>query len=178
MIPTRKRHQSPGIGRRHWLQKFHFMVDITSHHNALNVLLQGKENVAYTLLEAIECFENKLQVFSKDIEQGELFNYLKQHCNEKRSGFDANYFNAVLRKTKNSFGERFKQLRANKATLAFIVRPLKIKVSELNLAPFDTDAALLQISNAVNRFKKQGTVVQQIYRSDQPLGRTRKRDQI
>ena len=54
-----------------------------------------------------------------------------------------NYFSTVLRKIINSFGERFQEFRANKATLAFIVRPLKIKINEFNLAPFDTDASLL-----------------------------------
>ncbi|GLV33419.1 hypothetical protein CBL_20160, partial [Carabus blaptoides fortunei] len=130
-----------------WLQKFHFMVDITSHLNALNVMLQGKGNVAYTLLEEVECFENKLQVFAEDIEKGELlhFKFLKEYRDERSAGFDANYFSAVLRKMKNSFGERFQQFRANKPTLAFIVRPLKTNVKELNLAPFGTDAASLQM---------------------------------
>jgi hypothetical protein len=130
-----------------WLQKFHFMVDITSHLNAFNVLLQGKGTVAYTLLEEVECFENKLQVLAEDIEKGELlhFKHLKQYRDEKSACFDTNYFSTVLRKMMNSFGERFQEFRANKATLAFIVRPLKIKINELNLAPFDTDAASLQM---------------------------------
>lgn len=130
-----------------WLQKFYFMVDITAHLNDLNVKLQGKGKVAYTLLEEVECFENKLQVFAEDVEKGEFlhFNYLKQYRDETSACLDANYFGTVLRKMKTSFSERFQQFRANKATLAFIVHPLKINVNELNLVPFGTDAASLQM---------------------------------
>lgn len=84
-----------------------------------------KGNIAYTLLEEVECYENKLPVLTENIERGELLHFknLRQCCDKKSSSFDAIYFSSVLGKMKNSFGKSFQQFRANKATLAFIVRP-------------------------------------------------------
>ena len=121
------------------------MIITSQSWNILDIILDN--NNGYTLLEEIECFKNKLQVFTEDIERGELFHFKnsRQYRDEKSSSFDAIYFSSVLEKMKSSFGERFQQFRANKATLAFIVRPLKINIQELNLSPFDTDAGSLQM---------------------------------
>ena len=42
-----------------WLQKFYFMVDMTSHLNTLNKKLQGKGNTAVLLLEEVLSIEQK-----------------------------------------------------------------------------------------------------------------------
>lgn len=130
-----------------WLQKFYFMVDLTSHLNDLNVELQGKGNVAYTMIEEIESFEKKLQVLAEDIEKGSslYFKHLNKYREDKNVSIDTIYFSTVLRKIKNSFEERFHEFRANKSTLSFVLYPLKINVDELNMAPFNTDAAALQM---------------------------------
>lgn len=64
-----------------WPKKFYFMVDVTQQVSELNVKLQGKGNVAYTMLEEVECFENKLQGLIESIERGNsvFFKHLNKY---------------------------------------------------------------------------------------------------
>ncbi|XP_050528220.1 zinc finger BED domain-containing protein 5-like [Daktulosphaira vitifoliae] len=64
-----------------WLQKLYFAVDLTSSLNHLNKKLQGKGNTAHTLLETVLSFEQQLQLFSEDIDSGNLdhFESLKEY---------------------------------------------------------------------------------------------------
>ena len=54
-IPEKQRPELPATGK--WLEKLHFMVDMTSHLNMLNKSLQGQGNTALQMLEAILSFE-------------------------------------------------------------------------------------------------------------------------
>ena len=55
-----------------WLEKLHFMVDMTSHLNRLNKSLQGKGSKALQMLEDVLAFERKLTVFARDLQRGTL----------------------------------------------------------------------------------------------------------
>ena len=50
-----------------WLQKFYFMMDMTSRLNTLNKKLQGKGNTAVLLLEEVPLFEQKICLFGRDL---------------------------------------------------------------------------------------------------------------
>lgn len=53
-----------------WLEKLHFVVDMTSHLNTLNKSLQGKGSTALQTLEGVLVFESKLTVFTRDVQRG------------------------------------------------------------------------------------------------------------
>ncbi|KAM4702061.1 general transcription factor II-I repeat domain-containing protein 2B-like [Discoglossus pictus] len=53
-----------------WLEKLHFMVDMTAHLNMLNTTIQGKGGTALHMLEEVLAFERKLRVFVKDFQRG------------------------------------------------------------------------------------------------------------
>ena len=49
-----------------WLEKLHFMVDMTAHLNTLNTILQGRGATALHMLEEVLAFERKLTVLDRD----------------------------------------------------------------------------------------------------------------
>ncbi len=55
-------HEYAYLTNPEWLQKFHFLIDITSHLNELNSKLQGKGNTALMLLKEVLSFERKLSL--------------------------------------------------------------------------------------------------------------------
>ncbi|KAK1882848.1 General transcription factor II-I repeat domain containing protein 2 [Dissostichus eleginoides] len=52
-----------------WLEKLHFMVDMTGHLNMLNKSLQGKGSTALQMLEDVLAFERKMTVFARDVQK-------------------------------------------------------------------------------------------------------------
>ncbi|XP_067094207.1 general transcription factor II-I repeat domain-containing protein 2B-like [Osmerus mordax] len=53
-----------------WLEKLHFMVDMTAYLNTLNTALQGKGRTALHMLEEVLAFERKLTVLARDLQKG------------------------------------------------------------------------------------------------------------
>lgn len=58
----------PQLEDTEWLEKLHFMVEMTSHQNMPNKSLQGRGNTALQMLEAVLSFERKLTVFTRDVQ--------------------------------------------------------------------------------------------------------------
>lgn len=52
-------------------------MDITEHLNQLNVKMQGVGNTVLSLQQAVFAFENKLEIFTVDIERGCLLHFEK-----------------------------------------------------------------------------------------------------
>uniref|UniRef100_A0AAR2JP96 DUF4371 domain-containing protein n=1 Tax=Pygocentrus nattereri TaxID=42514 RepID=A0AAR2JP96_PYGNA len=63
----------------------HFLCDITSHLNQLNLQLQGKNHTIADMYEAVEAFRLKLDLFQRDIQGRKLhFPKLQQHCEKNK----------------------------------------------------------------------------------------------
>ncbi|KAK1903618.1 General transcription factor II-I repeat domain containing protein 2A, partial [Dissostichus eleginoides] len=60
----------PELEHPDWLEKLHFMVDMTGHLNMLNKSLQGKGSTALQMLEDVLAFERKMTVFARDVQKG------------------------------------------------------------------------------------------------------------
>lgn len=58
-----------------WLQNFYFMVDMTAHLNKLNIKLQGQGNIAFSLLEEVISFEQKLTLFHMNLQRKNLIHF-------------------------------------------------------------------------------------------------------
>ncbi|XP_022166391.1 general transcription factor II-I repeat domain-containing protein 2-like [Myzus persicae] len=121
-----------------WLQKLYFAVDLTSSLNHLNKKLQGKGNTAHTLLETVLSFEQQLQLFSEDIESGNLdhFESLKEYTESSGCIIDLEYFKLAIQSMKNSFSRRFEDFRKYKSTLKFLTSPLIAETGQINFPSF------------------------------------------
>lgn len=57
----------PEIEQSDWLEKLHFMVDMTAHLNTLNKSLQGKGGTALQMLEEVLASERRMTVFAREV---------------------------------------------------------------------------------------------------------------
>ena len=62
----------PELEQPEWLEKLHFMVDMTAHLNTLNTTLQGGGATALHMLEEVLAFERKPIVLARDLQRGTL----------------------------------------------------------------------------------------------------------
>jgi len=127
-----------------WLQKLYFAVDLTSSLNHLNKKLQGKGNTAHTLLETILSFEQKLQLFSEDIDRNlDHFESLKEYTESSGCFIDLEYFKSAIQSMKNSFSRRVEDFRKYKSTLKFLTSPLIAETGQINFPSFPSGDKIL-----------------------------------
>ncbi|KAM9717454.1 general transcription factor II-I repeat domain-containing protein 2A-like isoform 1-T1 [Menidia menidia] len=127
----------PELEQPEWLEKLHFMVDMTAHLNTLNTSLQGKGGTALHLLEEVLGFERKLTVLAKDLERLALHHF--PSLREYQQGgnvINTQYLQSAITAMQASFGKRFCEFREEKNTLSFPVTPLSIDPSLLNMTAF------------------------------------------
>ncbi|XP_059830299.1 general transcription factor II-I repeat domain-containing protein 2-like [Hypanus sabinus] len=123
----------PELEQPEWLEKLHFMVDMTVHLNTLNTALQGKGRTALHMLEDVLAFERKLTVLARDLQKGTLSHF--PNLREFKQGHDmiiSEYLHSAIIAMQTSFGKRFCEFREEKNTLSFPVTPLSIDPSLLN----------------------------------------------
>ena len=65
----------PELEQPEWLEKLHFMVDMTAHLNTLNTTLQGRGATAPHMLEEVLAFERKLTVLARDLQRATLSHF-------------------------------------------------------------------------------------------------------
>ncbi|KAM3848390.1 general transcription factor II-I repeat domain-containing protein 2-like [Vipera latastei] len=127
----------PELEQPEWLEKLHFMVDMTAHLKTLNTTLQGKGGTALHMLEEVLAFERKLTVFARDLQRGTLSHF--PSLREFKRGHDminSEYLQSAIIAMQTSFGKRFCEFREEKNTLSFPVTPLTIDPSALNMTAF------------------------------------------
>uniref|UniRef100_A0A8D2J826 Uncharacterized protein n=1 Tax=Varanus komodoensis TaxID=61221 RepID=A0A8D2J826_VARKO len=127
----------PELERPEWLEKLHFMVDMTAHLNALNTTLQGKGGTALHMLEEVLAFERKLTVFARDLQRGTLSHFPSlREFKQAHNMINSEYLQSAITAMQTSFGKRFCDFREEKNTLSFPVTPLTIDPSLLNMTAF------------------------------------------
>ncbi|CAH2294051.1 general transcription factor II-I repeat domain-containing 2A-like [Pelobates cultripes] len=98
-----------------WLEKLHFMVDMTAHLNMLNTTLQGKGGTALHMLEEVLAFERKLTVFVKDFQRGTLSHFPSlREFKQSHDTINLEYFKSAITAMQSSFGKRFCEFREEK----------------------------------------------------------------
>uniref|UniRef100_A0A8C4X7H4 HAT C-terminal dimerisation domain-containing protein n=1 Tax=Erpetoichthys calabaricus TaxID=27687 RepID=A0A8C4X7H4_ERPCA len=137
----------PELTDDQWIQKFYFMVDVTSHLNNLNRKLQEKGNTIFSMLEEVISFENKLSLFAQDFERETLIHFpsLLKHRQENNSVIDIYYFKTAILNMREAFLRRFQEFRNSMATLAFVKKPLSADVTELNFSLFNIDIGAFEM---------------------------------
>lgn len=115
----------PELEQPEWLEKLHFMVDMTAHLNTLNTALQGKGRTALHMLEEVLAFERKLTVLARDLQKGALSHFPNlRECKEAHM-INSEYLQSAVITMQKSF--RFSILDSvsseRKKTLSFPVTP-------------------------------------------------------
>ncbi|XP_065131907.1 protein FAM200A-like [Paramisgurnus dabryanus] len=104
----------------------HFLCDIMSHLNQLNLQLQGKNHTIADMYEAVEAFRLKLDLFERDLQGRKLhFPYLQQHCEKHQMQEDLLMRDFVMRLAEN-FKERFQSFNLSSELLLFLRQPFSV----------------------------------------------------
>ncbi|XP_071059414.1 zinc finger BED domain-containing protein 5-like [Pseudochaenichthys georgianus] len=120
-----------------------FLADIFSHLNALNLQLQGKEKSVVNLVEKLDAFRRKLDLFNTDLISGKLlhFNTLKT-VGESNVTRNMKQFMTQLRE---NFSTRFDDFAITRDVLEFVRDPFSISL----VGEFSANAKkLLQLDEA------------------------------
>ncbi|KAK1875444.1 General transcription factor II-I repeat domain containing protein 2, partial [Dissostichus eleginoides] len=154
----------PELEHPDWLEKLHFMVDMTGHLNMLNKSLQGKGSTALQMLEDILAFERKMTVFARDVQKGTFSHFPSlREFKEAHNHINCEYLQRAIIEMQTAFGQRFSEFRKEKNTLSFPVTPLDIDPSMLNMSTFtgvsltDLEIELADIADKelwVSKFKR------------------------
>ena len=116
-----------------WLIKLAFLCDITRHLNALNLSLQGRNNVLHESVSKLMAFSRKLQLFKQHIELGNYihFEYLSQ--SQVPDNFNFMFFLEIIEALISEFNERFETDKMKNFMIAgrFISDPQNFDLDEL-----------------------------------------------
>ena len=132
----RKGLNYPQLKQAEWLEKLHFIADMTAHLNTLNTALQGRGRTALHMLEDVLAFERKFTVYARDLQRGTLSHFpCLREFKQTHSDITINleYLQSAIIAMQSSFGRRFCEFRKEKKTLSFFVSPFSIDPSELNM---------------------------------------------
>ncbi|KAM3841446.1 general transcription factor II-I repeat domain-containing protein 2-like [Vipera latastei] len=120
-----------------WLEKLHFMIDMTAHLNTLNTTLQERGGTALHMLEEVLAFEHRLAVFARDLQTGTLSHFPSlREFRQSHNMINLEYLQSAVTAMQTSFGKRFCEFREERNTLSFPVTPLTIDPSALNMTAF------------------------------------------
>ena len=127
----------PELKQPEWLEKLHFMVDMTAHLNTLNTALQGRGATALHMLEEVLAFERKLTVLARDLQRGTPSHFPSlREFKQDQELINLEYLQSAITTMQASFEKRFREFREEKATLSFPITPLNINPSLLNVTAF------------------------------------------
>ena len=178
----------PQLEDTEWLEKLHFLVDMTSHLNKLNESLQGRGNTAVQMLEAVLSFERKLTVFARDVQRGTLSHFpslrefKEAHPDHTLNG---DYLQGAIVEMQTAFGSRFCEFRKEKMTLSFPVTPLETDPSLLSTFPgvnqADLEMEMADIADKdlwVSKFKRLTAELEDVTRQKAQLAQSHKWSEI
>lgn len=118
----------PELEQPQWLEKLHFMVDMTAHLNTLNTTLQGRGGTALHMLE---------EVFARDLQRGTLSHFPSlREFKQAHKVINSEYLQSAITAMQALFGKRFCKFREEKDAFSFPVTPLTIDPSLLNVTSF------------------------------------------
>ncbi|KAJ1117630.1 hypothetical protein NDU88_005827 [Pleurodeles waltl] len=60
-----------------WLLMLHFLSDLFAHFNALNLMLQGKQQLVWSMMNGIYSFESKLVLFKEQLDVADFTHFPK-----------------------------------------------------------------------------------------------------
>uniref|UniRef100_H3AIM7 DUF4371 domain-containing protein n=1 Tax=Latimeria chalumnae TaxID=7897 RepID=H3AIM7_LATCH len=124
-----KRKTYPELTDPQWVLDLAFLADMLLHLDKLNVDLQGKLKLLPDLVQSVFAFINKLQLFQKQLQKGELMHFLSvsKASSNKRAGealqCSLTRYSTLLQELQGSFTERFHDLQLRRPQIRFLVDP-------------------------------------------------------
>lgn len=111
-----------------WLFDFAFLVDITSHLNNLNLKLQGKNKLYPTLVNHINSFKLKLNLFISQLENLDFcqFPHLKDHNEIADDNADTTKYIEKIKLMQESFEMRFADFAKEANVMRAFLNPFNI----------------------------------------------------
>ena len=174
----------PELEQPEWLEKLHFMVDMTANLNRLNTTLQRRGGTALHMLEEVLAFERKLTVLARDLQRGTLSHFPSlREFTQAHKVINSEYLQSAITTMQASFGKRFREFREEKTTLSFPVTPLNIDPSLLNVTAFagvsqpDLELELADIADKdmwVSKFKRLTEDLEDVARQKATLAQNHK----
>ena len=124
-----------------WLLKFYYLVDMTKQLNQLNVKMQGIGNTVLSLQQIVFAFENRLEIFTIDIQTGRLLHFVKlkefkdvRTSSDSAQHFDLQQLAGFTFNLLQSFKARFGYFRDHKNLFKFITHPHECAEDKVNLS--------------------------------------------
>ena len=108
----------PELEQPEWLEKLHFMIDMTARLNRLNTTLQGRGATALHMMEEVLAFERKLTVLVRDLHRGTLSHFPSlREFKQDQELINLEYLQSAITTMQASFEKRFREFREEKTTL-------------------------------------------------------------
>ena len=123
----------PEIKNENWCYDLFFFCDISKHLNDLNLKLQGKDKLIFELIENVNCFIKKLELFQIQIFKGDFthFPFSKKYIPDDKCKSIAEKFGNIIIDLINEFKERMYFTDEELVLFKFIQNP------------FDSDPSIL-----------------------------------
>jgi len=122
-----------------WLNDLAFLVDVTSHLNALNVRLQGSNKLFTHLCDDVMSFKMKLRLLIGQLAQRKFDNFscLRQRQDQLDSTLDADKYAEKVEILLDSFKSRFLEFTGEESNITLFTNPFAVPIEKID--NFDPD---------------------------------------
>ena len=135
-----------------WLADFTFLIGVTQHTNNLCIRMQGRNQLLLELLNTVDAFQSKLELFQKRLSTGNMIQFKSMSLLlEKTKAYlvpDFEKYATMCGNLRENFSKRFQDLNDRKTQMKLFQRPFSVDVEYIDDA--DTQLELLDLrSNQV-----------------------------
>lgn len=115
----------PELDNESWIADLAFLVDLTTHLNELNVLLQGKGQLINTMIQIIKAFEMKLRLWKSQINENNLMHFSKL---SKHGAVNKEKYISFLSDLIHEFETRFQDFRKHDILFIIFATPFSVEI--------------------------------------------------
>ncbi|KAK6492333.1 SCAN domain-containing protein 3-like [Huso huso] len=118
------------LENKEFIAKVAFLTDIFCHFNALNLQLQGRNKTIIDLVEKLNAFGKKLDIFLSDLTSHRLlhFNWLRKHQEEAGTNdVVTDLMTDLIDQMKDNFSARFDKFSIPRDVIGFVRDPFSVK---------------------------------------------------
>lgn len=131
----------PQLANHNWLCDFAFTLDIMTHLNVLNTVLQGKNAYAHDMILSLNAFQMKLNLFSQHLFNEKLDHFPTMQTLKISEEKFKEYFH-IVNNLKDEYSRRFGDIRKIENSLSIVRDPFS---TEINNAPSDLQLDLIDL---------------------------------